>query len=147
MRHHDIRAITARRFRTCTTDSRHDWPIAPNRLNQNFAADRPNQVWLADITYVPTSEGWLYLAVVLDLFTRKIVGWAMRDHIRAELTIAALTMAIQRQKPSPGLIHHSDRGSQPGFNQSSQQSCELTVRARQMPLQVFSSQGFCEASC
>ena len=112
MRHHGIRAITARRFRTCTTDSRHDWPIAPNRLNQNFAADRPNQVWLADITYVPTSEGWLYLAVVLDLFTRKIVGWAMRDHMRAELTIAALTMAIQRQKPPPGLIDHSDRGSQ-----------------------------------
>ena len=112
MRHHGIRAITARRFRTCTTDSRHDWPIAPNRLNQNFAADRPNQVWLADITYVPTSEGWLYLAVVLDLFTRKIVGWAMRDHMRAELTIAALTMAIQRQKPPPGLNHHSDRGSQ-----------------------------------
>ena len=107
-----IRAVTARRFRTCTTDSRHDWPIAPNRLNQNFAAERPNQVWLADITYVPTAEGWLYLAVVLDLFTRKIVGWAMRDHMRAELTIAALTMAIQRQKPPPGLIHHSDRGSQ-----------------------------------
>ena len=87
--------------RLCTTDSRHDLPIAPNRLNQNFAADRPNQVWLADITYVPTSEGWLYLAVVLDLFTRKIVGWAMRDHMRAELTIAALTMAIQRQNPPP----------------------------------------------
>ena len=112
MRHHGIRAITARRFRTGTTDSRHDWPIAPNRLNQNFAAERPNQVWLADTTYVPTSEGWLYLAVVLDLFTRKIVGWAMRNHMRAELTIAALTMAIQRQKPPPGLIHHSDRGSQ-----------------------------------
>jgi transposase InsO family protein len=95
-------------LKVVTTDSRHDWPIAPNRLNQNFAADRPNQVWLADITYVPTSEGWLYLAVVLDLFTRKIVGWAMRDHMRAELTIAALTMAIQRQKPPPGLIHHSD---------------------------------------
>jgi putative transposase len=74
-----------------------------------------NQVWLADITYVPTGEGptgegWLYLAVVLDLFTRKIVGWAMRDHMRAELTIAALTMAIQR--PPPGLTHHSDRGRQ-----------------------------------
>ena len=100
------------RFRVCTTDSRHDLPIAPNRLAQKFAAERPNQVWLADISYVPTSEGWLYLAVVLDLFTRKIVGWAMREHMRAELTIAALTMAIQRQKPSPGLIHHSDRGSQ-----------------------------------
>ena len=112
MRHHGIMAITARRFRVCTTDSRHDWPIAPNRLDQNFSAERPNQVWLADITYVPTSEGWLYLAVVLDLCTRKIVGWAMRDHMRVELTIAALTMAIQRQKPPPGLIHHSDRGSQ-----------------------------------
>ena len=72
------------------------------------------------LTPLPTSEGWLYLAVVLDLFTRKIVGWAMRDHMRAELTIAALTMAIQRQKPPPGLIHHSDRGSQGGFNRSSQ---------------------------
>src|SRR5262249_15496335 len=79
------------------TDSRHDLPIAPNRLDQKFAAERPNQVWLADVTYVPTGQGWLYLAVVLDLFTRKIVGWAMRDHLRAELTIAALTMAIQRQ--------------------------------------------------
>jgi putative transposase len=75
-----------------------------------FAAIRSNQVWLSDIAYVPTSEGWLYLAVVLDLFTRKIINWVMRDHkhMRAELTIAALTMAIQRQKPPPGLIHHSD---------------------------------------
>lgn len=84
----------------------------PNLLDQNFVADQPNQVWLADITYIPTSEGWLYLAVILDLFTRKVVGWAMRDHMRAELTIAALTMAIQRQRPGAGLIHHSDRGSQ-----------------------------------
>jgi len=91
-----------------TTDSHHDLPIAPNRLGQKFIAERPNQIWLADITYVRTGEGWLYLAVVLDLFTRKIVGWAMRDHMRAELTIAALTMAIQRQKPPPGLIQHSD---------------------------------------
>jgi len=112
MRRQGIRAVTPQRFRPCTTDSRHNWPIAPNRLGQKFAAERPNQVWLADISYVPTSEGWLYLAVVLDLFTRKIVGWAMREHMRAELTIAALTMAIQRQKPPPGLIHHSDRGSQ-----------------------------------
>ena len=108
MRHHGIRALMARRFRLCTTDSRHDLPIAPNRLGQKFAAECPNQVWLADLTYIPTEEGWLYLAVVLDLFTRKIVGWAMRDHMQAELTIAALTMAIQRQKPPPGLIHHSD---------------------------------------
>ena len=112
MHHHGIRARTPRRFRVRTTDSHHDLPIAPNRLDQKFAAERPNQVWLADITYVPTEEGWLYLAIVLDLFTRKIVGLAMRDHMRAELTIAALTMAIQWQKPLPGLTHHSDRGSQ-----------------------------------
>ena len=112
MRRHGIRARMRRQFRVRTTDSHHDLPIAPNLLEQTFVATRPNQIWLADITCVPTSEGWLYLAVVLDLFTRKIVGWAMRDHMRAELTIAALTMAIQRQKPSPGLIHHSDRGSQ-----------------------------------
>ncbi len=111
MRHHGIQAITPRRFRICTTNSHHDLPIAPNRLDQKFAAGRPNQVWLADLTYVPTKEGWLYLAAVL-LSTRKIVGWAMRDRMRTELTIAALTMAIQRQKPPPGLIHHSDRGSQ-----------------------------------
>jgi putative transposase len=75
-------------------------------------AARPNQVWWADITYIPTDEGRLYLAVILDLFTRKVVGWAMRDHMRAELTIAALTMAIPRRRPSAGLIHHSDRASQ-----------------------------------
>src|SRR5207302_719636 len=90
----------------------HSLPVAANLLDRNFTADRPNQVWLADITYVPTGEGWLYLAVVLDLFTRKVVGWSMREHMRAELTIAALTMALQRRRPGPGLIHHSDRGSQ-----------------------------------
>jgi transposase InsO family protein len=75
-------------------------------------AEKPDQIWLADITYIPTGEGWLYLAVILDLFTRKVVGWAMREHMRAELTLAALTMAIQRRRPGPGLVHHSDRGSQ-----------------------------------
>jgi putative transposase len=112
MRHHGIRPRMPRQFRVRTTDSHHDLPVAPNLLEQTFVATRPNQVWLADITYVSTAEGWLYLAVVLDLFTRKIVGWSMRDHLRAELAIAALSMAIQRQRPAPGLIHHSDRGSQ-----------------------------------
>ena len=112
MRQHGLRARAPRRYRVCTTDSKHSLPVAANLLDQNFVADQPNQVWLADITYIPTSEGWLYLAVILDLFTRKVVGWAMRDHMRAELTIAALTMAIQRQRPGAGLIHHSDRGSQ-----------------------------------
>ena len=112
MRHHGIRARVPRRYRVCTTDSKHSLPVAPNLLDQNFVADRPSRVWLADITHIPTAEGWLYLAVILDLFTRKVVGWAMRDHMRAELTIAALTMAIQRRRPRAGLIHHSDRGSQ-----------------------------------
>lgn len=112
MRQNGIRARRPRRYRVCTTDSKHSLPVAENLLNQNFVADRPDQIWLADITYIPTAEGWLYLAVLLDLFTRKVVGWAMRDHMRAELTIAALTMAIQRRRPRAGLVHHSDRGSQ-----------------------------------
>jgi len=112
MRQHGLRARAPRRYRVCTTDSKHSLPVAANLLDQNFVAARPDQVWLADITYIPTGEGWLYLAVVLDLFSRKVVGWAMRDHMRAELTIAALTMAIQRRRPAAGLIHHSDRGRQ-----------------------------------
>lgn len=91
---------------------RHDLPIAPNRLQQTFVAAAPNRVWLADITYIATGEGWLYLAAVLDLATRKIVGWSMRDHMRTELPLAALMMAAQRQRPAEGLICHSDRGSQ-----------------------------------
>lgn len=112
MRCHGIRALAGRRFRPCTTDSRHYLPIAPNLLQQEFVAAAPNRVWLADITYVATGEGWLYLAAVLDLATRKIVGWAMRDHLRTELPLAALIMAVQRQRPAAGLICHSDRGSQ-----------------------------------
>ena len=112
MRQQGIQARRPRRYRVCTTDSKHCLPVAANLLEQNFVAHRPDQVWLADITYIPTSQGWLYLAVILDLFTRKVVGWAMREHMRAELTIAALIMAIQRRRPGAGLIHHSDRGSQ-----------------------------------
>ena len=112
MRRHRIRALAGRRFRPCTTDSRHYLPIAPNLLAQRFVAPAPNRIWLADITYIATGEGWLYLAAVLDLATRKIVGWAMRDNMRTELPLAALMMAAQRQRPAPGLIHHSDRGSQ-----------------------------------
>jgi putative transposase len=112
MHRHGIRAHAPRRYRICTTDSKHALPIAANLLDRNFVAEKPDQVWLADITYIPTGEGWLYLAVILDLFTRKLVGWAMREHMRVELTRAALTMAIQRRRPGPGLVHHSDRGSQ-----------------------------------
>lgn len=112
MRFHGIRAIMARPRRCRTTDSGHDFPIAPNLLGRNFSAAMRNQIWLADITYVDTGEGWLYLAAVLDLFSRRIVGWAMADHMRTELPLAAVQMAITRQRPGPGVIHHSDRGSQ-----------------------------------
>jgi putative transposase len=112
MHRHGIRAHAPRRYRICTTDSKHALPIAANLLDRNFVAEKPDRVWLADITYIPTGEGWLYLAVILDLFTRKLVGWAMREHMRVELTRAALTMAVQRRRPGPGLVHHSDRGSQ-----------------------------------
>lgn len=112
MRNNNLQAITQRRVRISTTDSRHSLPIAANVIDRNFGALAPNQKWLADITYIATKEGWLYLAAVLDLYSRKIVGWAMRDHMRTELPLAALTMALQRQRPAPGLIHHSDRGSQ-----------------------------------
>lgn len=112
MHRHGIRAIMARPRRVRTTDSRHDLPIAPNLIARDFTAPAPNRVWLADITYIPTAEGWLYLAAVMDLFSRKIVGWAMRDHMQVELASAALTMAINQQRPQDGLIHHSDRGVQ-----------------------------------
>jgi len=112
MRHHGIRAIMAPPRWVRTTDSRHDLPIAPNLLDRNFTATAPNRIWLADITYVETDQGWLYLAVVMDLFSRKIVGWAMADHLRADLPLAALRMAISAQRPGAGLIHHSDRGVQ-----------------------------------
>jgi putative transposase len=112
MRQHGIRAIMARPRRARTTDSRHDLPIAPNLLNRNFSADAPNRIWLADITYIETDQGWLYLATVMDLYSRRIVGWAMADHLRADLPLAALRMAISVQRPGAGLIHHSDRGVQ-----------------------------------
>jgi transposase InsO family protein len=96
-----------------TTDSRHQLPVAPNRLARNFTADRPDQVWLADISYLPTDEGWLYLAAIKDLATREILGWSMADHLRAELCLDALVMALQRHGPPPrDLLHHSDRGVQ-----------------------------------
>lgn len=112
MRRYGIRAIIAAPRRVRTTDSRHNLPIAPNLIARDFTAAAPNRVWLADITYIPTAEGWLYLAAVMDLFSRKIVGWAMGDHMRVELVSSALLMALRQQRPAAGLIHHSDRGVQ-----------------------------------
>jgi transposase InsO family protein len=100
------------RFRVRTTDSRHDQPIAPNRLAELPAPTAPNQIWVGDITYIPTDEGWLYLAGVLDRYSRRLVGWAMDQHIDTELVLAAWNMAQTHRQPPPQLIFHSDRGSQ-----------------------------------
>lgn len=101
-----------RAYKPTTTLSRHDYPVAPNLLARRFMADRPNEKWLCDITYVPTREGWLYLAAVLDIYSRKVVGWAMDRHMEQELVARALRMASTHRQPAQGLLHHSDRGSQ-----------------------------------
>jgi putative transposase len=111
IRENGIRARHKRRFKA-TTDSRHSLPVAPNLLDRNFIPSAPNRVWTADLTYIWTVEGWLYLAVVLDLFNREVVGWLLKPRMTAEIVIDALTIAWFRRKPAPGLIHHSDRGSQ-----------------------------------
>ncbi len=111
MRENGIRARHKRRYKA-TTDSRHALPVALNLLDRNFQPCAPNQAWGADLTYVWTDEGWLYLAVVLDLFNREMVGWSIKPRITADIVTDALTMAWFRKKPAPGLIHHSDRGSQ-----------------------------------
>lgn len=111
MRQHGIAAEKRRKF-TRTTDSNHSLPVAPNRLNQCFEVNRPDTVWTADITYIWTQQGWLYLAVVLDLFSRRIVGWSMAPSLERTLVLDALQMAIAARNPAEGLIHHSDRGSQ-----------------------------------
>jgi transposase InsO family protein len=112
MREMGLAARRGRRRTPCTTDSRHNLPVAPNLLDRNFTAERPDTVWLADISYLPTAEGWLYLAAIEDMATREIVGWSMADHLRAGLCVDALVMALQRCCPPEGLIHHSDRGVQ-----------------------------------
>lgn len=112
MKEHGLGSRKRRPFRVRTTDSRHDHPVAPNVLERDFVATAPDQKWLADITCVPTAEGWLYVALVLDLFARKIVGWAMSESMPQELTIEALKVALGWRDPPKGVIHHSDRGSQ-----------------------------------
>jgi putative transposase len=111
MRENGIRARHKRRYKA-TTDSKHALPVAPNLLERNFSPSAPNQAWAADLTYVWTDEGWLYLAIVLDLFNREVVGWSIKPRMTSDIVIDALTMAWFRRKPSPGLMHHSDRGSQ-----------------------------------
>ena len=111
MRQAGIRSRTKKKFKA-TTNSRHNFPIAPNLLNQDFTVDAPDRVWVGDITYIPTDEGWLYLAVLLDLFNREVVGWSASSRMTRQLAMDALQMALGRRNPGKALLHHSDRGSQ-----------------------------------
>jgi putative transposase len=111
MRQHGIRAKTVKKWRA-TTQSHHRFPVAANTLNRQFTVEYPNRVWAGDITYIWTAEGWLYLAVVLDLYSRAVIGWAMGARLTVELAEQALTMALANRTPTAGLLHHSDRGSQ-----------------------------------
>ena len=111
MRVHGLQAKQSKRFRTTTKRNKAD-PVAPNLLDRNFEAEQPDEKWVADITYIATGEGWLYLAAIMDLYTRRIVGWAMSDRMTSDLTIAALDMALLQRQPDAGLLHHSDQGRQ-----------------------------------
>ena len=111
MQEEGIEGQRKRRFRT-TTDSRHSHPVAANQLNRNFTASAPNKVWVTDITYIWTRKGWMYLAAILDLFSRRVVGWSMDSRIDQTLALDALGMALRTRRPEPGLLHHSDRGVQ-----------------------------------
>ena len=112
MRQLELEGISRRGRRRCTTIPDPAAAPAPDLVGRRFTAARPNELWLADITYLPTREGWLFLAVVLDAYSRRIVGWSMRDDLKTELVVDALGMAVTRRKPPAGVVHHSDRGSQ-----------------------------------
>ena len=119
MRHAGLRGVSRRRGFVVTTHRDESQRAAPDLVKREFVASGPNQLWVADMTYVPTWAGFIFLAIVLDVWSRRIVGWAIGEQMTAELVLAALNMALQRRRPS-GVIHHSDQGSQPGFNWSSQ---------------------------
>jgi len=106
-----VKAKHPKKFKV-TTDSRHQLPVAPNLLDRKFEATEPNRAWVSDITYLWTAEGWLYLAVIIDLFSRRVVGWSLSESINRQLVMDALQMGVWRRRPSPGLVFHSDRGSQ-----------------------------------
>ena len=111
MRQMGIQAVAKKKYKA-TTDSSHAMPVADNLLDRNFTPDKPNTSWVADITYIPTSEGWLYLATIMDLYSRRIIGWSLRERLTKELVIAALDMALSKRNIYNDLLIHSDRGSQ-----------------------------------
>ena len=122
--------------------------VSSNVLDRQFEAERPNQKWIADFTYVWTAEGWLYVAAVIDLFSRRVVGWSMSAGMTAQLVTDALVMAIWRRGKPDALLHHSDQGSQGGFKRSSQHGfCRTTATIRQGPLPAFSSRASFVAWC
>jgi transposase InsO family protein len=112
MRRAGLIARKPKLFRPRTTDSNHSGPIAPNRLSKHGRVSEPDRVWVTDLTYVQTAEGWLYVSAIMDLYSRRIVGWAFADHLQTTLPLQALTMALRHRRPAAGLIHHSDRGCQ-----------------------------------
>ena len=127
-KHAGIEAKRKRRFRV-TTQSRHSFPIAANVLARRFTVDRPDRIWVGDITFIPTQAGWLYLAVLLDLYARRVVGWAMSRYIDSNLVTEALRMALARRRPKPGLIHHSDQGRQYAAGSYRQELCEHGIES------------------
>ena len=148
MREDNLLCLRKPLFRPATTDSRHGWRVWPN-LARHLAPMAVNQLWVADITYVRLAEAFVYLAVILDAFSRKVVGWAIADHLRAELALDALQMALNIREVQPGgLVHHSDRGTQGGFNRSSQHGvCRSAPGMRQAPPRAFSSSALCVVEC
>ena len=142
MRENGIHARHKRRYKV-TTDSKHGLPVAENLLDRNFTPVAPNQVWTSDITYLWTDEGWLYLAIVLDLFNREVIGWSLKPRMTADIVTDALTMAWFRRRPAPGVMHHSDRGSQLRFKGSLQHLMFMTqVVDLLVLLLAISIQGF-----
>jgi putative transposase len=145
MRNQALRARPRRRRRPVDQGERSAAAVAETVLDRQFVAAAPNRKWVADFTYIWTAEGWLYVAAVIDLFSRRVVGWSMNAAMTAQLVTDALTMAIWRRAKPDALLHHSDRGSQLGFNWSSQRLCALPVMPSRVPQQAFASQAFCAA--
>jgi putative transposase len=141
----DLRVRLKRRF-VVTTDSDHDGPIFPN-LAKDVLPIGPDQLWVADLTYIRVLNGFVYLAVILDAWSRRVVGWALGRRIDADLALAALEAALAARGPPPGCVHHSDRGSQPGLNRSSQRQPELIAARRRGPRPAFSTRGSCAVCC
>lgn len=135
MRAQGLRARPRRRYRT-TTDSRHGLPVCPNLLARRFAAAQPNTAWVTDMTYLWTAQGWLYLAVIIDLFSRRIVGWSMSERIDRKLALDALRMALVQRRPAPGLVHHSDRGSQYASRDYQQLLAQHGIRGSMSPAAI-----------